>query len=99
MKGRGPDGATRRCRWSVLRLERDCETARIAAARATSERRTGQSHGSRWVGIDLHRRRSQIAVVDEQGELTLSRRIINDRATLLEVLAGGEGETNVTLEA
>src|SRR3954454_2028438 len=56
------------------------------------------TEGSRWVGIDLHRRRSQIAVVDEQGELTLSRRIINDRATLLELLAGVEGETHVALE-
>ena len=27
---------------------------------------------TRWVGIDLHRRRSQIAIIDEHGELTLS---------------------------
>jgi transposase len=58
------------------------------------------THGSRWVGIDLHRRRSHVAVVDEQGELTLSRRIINDRQTLLELLAGVAGaETHVALEA
>jgi len=36
-------------------------------------------NGTRWIGIDLHRRRSQIAVIDEHGELGLSRRIVNDR--------------------
>jgi hypothetical protein len=36
------------------------------------------SNGTRWVGIDLHRNRSHIAVIDEQGELTLSGRIVND---------------------
>ena len=44
------------------------------------------SNGTRWVGIDLHRKRSHIAVIDEQGELTLSRRIVNDRDTFLELL-------------
>ena len=29
-------------------------------------------NATRWIGIDLHRRRSQIAVIDEHGELTLS---------------------------
>ena len=43
-------------------------------------------NGTRWVGIDLHRRRSQIAVIDEHGELALSRRIVNDRETFLELL-------------
>ena len=38
---------------------------------------------SRWVGIDLHRRRSHIAIVDELGELVASRRIANDRDTFL----------------
>ena len=28
---------------------------------------------TRWVGIDLHRRRSQVAIIDEHGELTLSK--------------------------
>ena len=28
------------------------------------------SNPTRWVGIDLHRRRSQIAIIDEHGELT-----------------------------
>src|SRR3954471_24465503 len=55
---------------------------------------------SRWVGIDLHRRRSHIAIVDEHGELTESRRIANDRDTFLELLGDpGDGETHVALEA
>lgn len=55
-------------------------------------------NGTRWVGIDLHRRRSQIAVIDEHGELTLSRRIVNDRDTFRELLGDPAG-THVALEA
>jgi transposase len=51
-----------------------------------------------WVGIDLHRRRSQIAIIDENGELTLSRRIGNDRDTFGELLGDPHG-THVALEA
>jgi transposase len=53
---------------------------------------------TRWVGIDLHRRRSQIAIIDEHGELTLSRRIVNDPQTFRELLGDPEG-TQVALEA
>ena len=45
------------------------------------------------VGIDLHRNRSHIAVIDEHGELMVSKRIINGRETFLELLGGLEGET------
>jgi transposase len=55
-------------------------------------------NATRWIGIDLHRRRSQIAVIDEHGELTLSKRIINDRQTFLELLGDPEG-AHVALEA
>lgn len=51
------------------------------------------------VGIDLHRNRSQVAVIDEQGELTMSRRIVNGRETFLELLAGLEGESRIAVEA
>lgn len=55
---------------------------------------------SRWVGIDLHRRRSHIAIVDEHGELAASRRIANDRDAFLELLGdAAAGETHVALEA
>ena len=39
------------------------------------------------VGIDLHRKRSHVAVIDDEGTETLSRRITNDPATFLELLA------------
>jgi transposase len=51
------------------------------------------------VGIDLHRNRSHIAVIDEDGELSLSRRIVNDRTTFLELLGGLEGESSIAVEA
>src|SRR5437764_777017 len=56
------------------------------------------SNPTRWVGIDLHRRRSQIAIVDEHGELSLSRRIVNDRDAFRELLGDANG-THVALEA
>ena len=56
------------------------------------------SNGNRWVGIDLHRRRSQIAIIDDHGELTVSRPIVNDRDTFRELLGDPNG-THVALEA
>ena len=44
------------------------------------------------VGIDLHRNRSHVAVIDSNGELSLSQRIVNSRETFLELLGGLEGE-------
>jgi transposase len=51
------------------------------------------------VGIDLHRSRSHVAVIDEHGELSLSRRIANDPQTFLELLEGIDGESKIALEA
>jgi transposase len=51
------------------------------------------------VGIDLHKRRSQIAALDEHGRKILSRRIDNDPAIFLELLAEIDGESKVALEA
>jgi transposase len=53
----------------------------------------------RWVGIDLHRSRSHVAVLDEQGRQLISRRIVNDPQTLLELLAEIDGESKIALEA
>jgi transposase len=39
------------------------------------------------------------AVIDEAGNQLLSRRIVNDPGTFLELLAGIDGESNVALEA
>jgi len=51
------------------------------------------------VGIDLHRKRSHVAVIDGEGTEMLSRRIANDPATFLELLGGLGDETEVALEA
>ncbi len=56
------------------------------------------SNPRRWVGIDLHRRRSQIAIIDQHGELTLSKRIPTGRETIRELL-GEPDNTHVALEA
>src|SRR4051812_23516692 len=52
-----------------------------------------------YVGIDLHRKRSQIAALDEQGREPLSRRVANDPAALKAILAEFGGELQVALEA
>jgi transposase len=57
-----------------------------------------RSNGTRSVGIDLHRRRSRIAVIDEYGELTRSRRIVNHGETFKELL-GDPDATHAALEA
>jgi transposase len=56
------------------------------------------SNPTRWVGVDLHRRRSQIAIIDEQGELTLQKRVPTGRETIVELLGEPEG-THVAMEA
>jgi transposase len=56
------------------------------------------SNPTRWVGIDLHRRRSQIAIIDQDGQLTLSKRIPTGRETFTELLGDPDG-TQVALEA
>jgi transposase len=52
-----------------------------------------------WVGIDLHRSRSHVAVLDDGGRELLSRRIVNDPQTFLALLAEVDGESKVALEA
>src|SRR5438105_13388219 len=51
------------------------------------------------VGIDLHRSRSHVAVIDDRGDVLLSRRIINDPETFLALLAEIDGECRIALEA
>jgi transposase len=51
------------------------------------------------VGIDLHRKRSHVAALDERGGELFSRRIANDPGTFVALLAGLESESKVTLEA
>jgi hypothetical protein len=51
------------------------------------------------VGIDLHRKRSHVAVLDEAGNQVLSRRIVNDPGTFLSLLAEIGGESNIARTA
>ncbi len=51
------------------------------------------------VGIDLHRKRSHVAVLDADGTQLLSRRIVNDPQMFLELLEGIDGESKIALEA
>ena len=52
-----------------------------------------------YVGIDLHRKSSQLCALDEAGEQLLSRRVVNEPAALLAVLAELPEPPTVALEA
>lgn len=54
-----------------------------------------------YVGVDLHRTVSQVAVVDEHGDLRINRRVPSDRDELLRVFgeAGREQALEVAFEA
>src|SRR5262249_41045741 len=61
-------------------------------------------HGGRpkkmiYVGIDLRRKRSQVAARDEAGTELLSRRVANDPEALMAILAELGDELRVALEA
>src|SRR5215208_4043552 len=52
-----------------------------------------------YVGIDLHRKRSHVAVVDERGEQLLSRRLVNDPERFRELLGELGEDARFALEA
>jgi Transposase len=52
-----------------------------------------------YIGIDLHRKRSHIAALDEQGTELLSRRVANDPEALRAILGELGAELRVALEA
>ena len=52
-----------------------------------------------YVGIDLHRNRSLITVLDAEGTELLSRRVANEPEALRAILAELGGELQVALEA
>ena len=54
---------------------------------------------SDYVGIDVHRRRSQIAVVDRRGSVLVNRNVTNGVDTVLSVLGGLPAGTPVAFEA
>jgi transposase len=52
-----------------------------------------------YVGIDLHRKRSHVAVVDEHGQQLLSRRLVNDPERFRELLDELGEDARFALEA
>ena len=54
---------------------------------------------SRYVGIDLHRRRSQVVILDGEGEKRSSVRIENSPGALAEAVAAAGPAPEVVLEA
>src|SRR5215208_5177739 len=51
------------------------------------------------VGIDLHRKRSHVAALDDHGGELLSRRIVNDPDPFLALRGELDGESKIALEA
>src|SRR5438477_8349884 len=101
MKGRGPRSG-RRARAGRQEVGPPSRTARLRTARITAARPDNSRGGptmanpTRWVGIDLHRQHSQIAIIDEHSELTLSKRVPTRRETVSELLGDPEN-THVAL--
>jgi len=52
-----------------------------------------------YVGIDVHRKRSQVAVVGEDGRVQLNRNVVNGSEPMLELLGGLPPGTLVAFEA
>jgi hypothetical protein len=52
-----------------------------------------------YVGMDVHRKRSQVAVVDEAGNQQRNRNVPNDPAKLIPILGGLPPGTPVAFEA
>jgi transposase len=52
-----------------------------------------------YVGMDVHRKRSQVAIVDDAGDQQRNRNLANDRAKLLPILGVLEPGTPVAFEA
>src|SRR5918999_2706207 len=64
-----------------------------------SEVRDEGGPGMNSVGIDLHRKRSHVAALDEHGGELFSRRITNNPDTFVALLGELEGESKIALEA
>ena len=52
-----------------------------------------------YVGIDVHRKRSQVAVVDQDGEVLANRNVTNGVAPVLSVIGGLPAGTPAAFEA
>src|SRR5258706_15787857 len=52
-----------------------------------------------YVGIDVHRKRSQVAVVAEDGKVQLNRNVVNGSEPMLRLIGGLPAGTPVAFEA
>jgi transposase len=52
-----------------------------------------------YVGIDVHRKRSQVAVVTEDGKVQLNRNVVNGSEPMLRLIGGLPAGTPVAFEA
>src|SRR6266849_6384853 len=52
-----------------------------------------------YVGIDVHRKRSQVAVIDQAGEVLVNRNVPNGTETILKVIGGLPAGTPAAFEA
>jgi len=52
-----------------------------------------------YVGIDVHRKRSQVAVVAEAGQAQLNRNVVNGQEPMLRLIGGLPSGTPVAFEA
>jgi transposase len=52
-----------------------------------------------YVGIDVHRKRSQVAVVGEDGKVQLNRNVVNGQEPMLRLIGGLPAGTPVAFEA
>ena len=52
-----------------------------------------------YVGIDVHRKRSQVAVVAEDGKVQLNRNVVNGQEPMLRLIGGLPAGTPVAFES
>ena len=52
-----------------------------------------------YVGIDVHPRRSQVAVVTESGQVRLNKNVVNGSEPMLRLIGGVPSGTPVAFEA
>jgi transposase len=52
-----------------------------------------------YVGVDLHRRTSQLVALDEGGQVTFKRNVASERTAIMEALGQFEGRAEVVFEA
>jgi transposase len=52
-----------------------------------------------YVGIGVHRKRSEVAVVGEDGQVQLNRNVVNGREPVLRLIGGLPAGTPVAFEA